>query len=52
MLMTLALALKLGTKGLTAVSLHPGVIQTNLSSHVDWTTEFADLCRWDLCAQR
>ncbi|MBE3048822.1 hypothetical protein IMZ48_41260 [Candidatus Bathyarchaeota archaeon] len=36
MLMALSLAEKLGEKGLHAFSLHPGVITTNLGSHVDW----------------
>ncbi|KAL8940818.1 MAG: hypothetical protein Q9216_002607 [Gyalolechia sp. 2 TL-2023] len=42
-LFSVALAKRLGSKGLTAVSLHPGVIGTNLSSHLDWDTEFAAL---------
>lgn len=37
MLMALSLAEKLGAKrGLLAFSLHPGVIWTNLGSHIDW----------------
>lgn len=37
MLMARSLANKLGIKhGLLAFSLHPGVISTNLSSHLDW----------------
>ncbi|KAJ5392182.1 hypothetical protein N7509_007672 [Penicillium cosmopolitanum] len=37
MLMALSLANKLGIKhGLLAFSLHPGVILTNLGSHLDW----------------
>ncbi|KAL8718485.1 MAG: hypothetical protein Q9225_004386 [Loekoesia sp. 1 TL-2023] len=42
-LQSVALATKLGNKGLTAVSLHPGVIGTNLGNHLDWSTEFAGL---------
>ena len=42
-LLAVALATKLSSKGLTAVSLHPGVIGTNLSNHLDWNTEFAGL---------
>ncbi|KAL8991818.1 MAG: hypothetical protein Q9188_007690, partial [Gyalolechia gomerana] len=42
-LLSVALASKLGSKGLKAVSLHPGVIGTNLSNHLDWNTEFAAL---------
>ncbi|KAI4157483.1 MAG: hypothetical protein L6R39_000668 [Caloplaca ligustica] len=38
-LLSVALAMKLGKKGLTAVSLHPGVIGTNLGNHIDWNTE-------------
>lgn len=34
MLFTLSLAHKLGKQGLTAVSLHPGVIGTNLGDHL------------------
>ncbi|KAK0665461.1 hypothetical protein QBC41DRAFT_358825 [Cercophora samala] len=37
MLMALSFAEKLGRKGLVAVSLHPGVIGTNLGDFVDWT---------------
>lgn len=37
MLMALSFAEKLGKKGLVAVSLHPGVIGTNLGDAVDWT---------------
>jgi len=37
MLMAVSLAKKLGSKGLKAFSLHPGVIFTNLGAHVDWT---------------
>lgn len=37
MLMARSLANKLGIKcGLLAFSLHPGVIFTNLSNHLDW----------------
>ena len=38
-----SLAHKLGPKGLTAVALHPGVIGTNLGSHLDWDVEFGEL---------
>jgi len=34
-----SLASKLAAKGLLAFSLHPGVISTNLSSHIDWTDD-------------
>ena len=34
MLLAVSLAEKLGSKGLVAVSLHPGAIKTNLSSHL------------------
>jgi NAD(P)-dependent dehydrogenase (short-subunit alcohol dehydrogenase family) len=43
MLFTVSLAQKLGKRGLTAISLHPGVIGTNLSKHIDWAKEFGDL---------
>lgn len=44
MLMTLSLAKSLGPKGLTAVSLHPGVVGgTNLGTHIKWETEYMDL---------
>ncbi|CAJ2504830.1 Uu.00g122240.m01.CDS01 [Anthostomella pinea] len=36
MLFTLALAEKLGGRGLLTYSLHPGVIGTNLGAHIDW----------------
>ena len=42
-LMGVALAKRLGEKGLTAVSLHPGAIKTNLSAHLDWQVEFGGL---------
>ena len=38
--MAMSLAEKLGPKGLIAVSLHPGVIRTNLSKHLDWSVEY------------
>jgi NAD(P)-dependent dehydrogenase (short-subunit alcohol dehydrogenase family) len=47
MLMALSLAKKLGVKyGLQAFSLHPGAILTNLSSHLDWSTDMDGLCKW------
>ncbi|KAL8785851.1 MAG: hypothetical protein Q9195_008475 [Heterodermia aff. obscurata] len=42
-LFTVALAERLAKKGLTAVSLHPGVIGTNLGAHLDWNTEYEGL---------
>ncbi|KAJ8119724.1 hypothetical protein ONZ43_g3389 [Nemania bipapillata] len=36
MLFSLSLADKLGNRGLQTYSLHPGVIGTNLSGHIDW----------------
>jgi NAD(P)-dependent dehydrogenase (short-subunit alcohol dehydrogenase family) len=39
MLMALSLAEKLGKRGLRAFSLHPGVINTNLGNHLDWSVE-------------
>lgn len=42
-LMTVALADKLGKKGLTAISLHPGVIGTNLGNHIDWSKDYAEM---------
>ena len=42
-LFTTSLATKLGSKGLVAVSLHPGVIGTNLGKHIDWNNEYSDL---------
>ena len=35
MLMALSLAKKLGSKGLLAFSVHPGVVQTNIGSNMD-----------------
>ena len=43
MLTAMSLAENLGDKGLVAVSLHPGVIMTNLGTHLDWSTEWAGL---------
>ncbi|EEP81612.1 conserved hypothetical protein [Uncinocarpus reesii 1704] len=44
MLFTISLARRLGIKyKLQAFSLHPGVIWTNLGSHLDWDTEFDGL---------
>jgi len=43
MLMAISLAGKVGNKGLLAFSLHPGVIGTNLSKHLDWSVELAGL---------
>lgn len=43
MLMAVSLAQKLGSKGLLAFSLHPGVINTSLGNHVDWNTDGAKL---------
>jgi len=43
MLTAISLAEKLGKKGLLAFSLHPGVIQTNLSQHLDWSSEYSGL---------
>ncbi|KAJ3528696.1 hypothetical protein NM208_g10090 [Fusarium decemcellulare] len=41
MLFSIALAEKLGSKGLVSASLHPGVIYTNLGAHLDWTGDDA-----------
>ncbi len=38
-----SLAKKLGNKGLTTVSLHPGVVGTNLGNHLDWNVEFSGM---------
>ena len=46
MLTALALAEKLSSRGLVAVSLHPGAIKTNLSLHLDWSKEFAELSKY------
>ncbi|OCK75776.1 NAD(P)-binding protein [Lepidopterella palustris CBS 459.81] len=43
-LMAVSLAEKLGPqRGLLAYSLHPGVIGTNLSNHLDWNVDFGGL---------
>ncbi|KAL7948640.1 hypothetical protein V8C42DRAFT_315059 [Trichoderma barbatum] len=39
MLMAISLAEKLGSRGLTAFSLHPGVIMTHLVDHIDLSVE-------------
>lgn len=41
--MATSLAEKLGKKGLTAVSLHPGVINTHLGDHLDWDADLTEL---------
>jgi NAD(P)-dependent dehydrogenase (short-subunit alcohol dehydrogenase family) len=43
MLFAVELAEKYGGKGLTAVSMHPGAIWTNLGRHIDTADEFSDL---------
>ncbi|TDZ60716.1 Short-chain dehydrogenase TIC 32 [Colletotrichum trifolii] len=43
MLFSLSLAEKLGKRGLISCSLHPGVIGTNLSNHIEWGSDFAGL---------
>lgn len=44
MLMAISLAEKLGPKhGLTAFSLHPGVISTSLGAHLDFSIEMTEL---------
>jgi NAD(P)-dependent dehydrogenase (short-subunit alcohol dehydrogenase family) len=43
MLFAVSLAEKLGKTGLLAFSLHPGVIATNLSGHLDWEGDFGSL---------
>lgn len=46
MLMALSLAEKLGkARGLVSCSLHPGVIGTNLGSHIDWDVEGLSLSK-------
>ena len=51
-LMAVAVAKRLGEKDLTAVSLHPGAIKTNLSTHLDWKVEFGDLRGPFLCISK
>ncbi|KAI0885485.1 NAD(P)-binding protein [Annulohypoxylon maeteangense] len=46
MLMAISIAEKLGPRVL-AYSLHPGVISTNLGSHIDWATDYANLRKAD-----
>lgn len=41
------LADKYGDRGLVAISLHPGVILTNLSNHLDVQKDFAELFAFD-----
>ncbi|TFB01441.1 Short-chain dehydrogenase [Trichoderma ghanense] len=47
MLMAISLAEKLGSRGLTAFSLHPGAIVTHLGEHIDFSVEFATLAAAD-----
>ena len=49
MLFATSLAKKLKGKGLTAVSLHPGVIATNLGAHLDWSVEYSGLRKSMFC---
>jgi NAD(P)-dependent dehydrogenase (short-subunit alcohol dehydrogenase family) len=49
MLMALSLAEKLGRRGLSAYSLHPGVIGTNLAAKLDWEADFGDLSKLPFC---
>ncbi|PWY84276.1 short-chain dehydrogenase [Aspergillus eucalypticola CBS 122712] len=45
MLFSMSLAQKLGSKGLTSVSLHPGTIETNLARG-DWDEMYKSLAKW------
>ncbi|GLB06432.1 hypothetical protein AtubIFM57258_001740 [Aspergillus tubingensis] len=45
MLFSVSLAQKLGSKGLTSVSLHPGTINTNLARG-DWNEMYESLAKW------
>ncbi|KAL6856694.1 NAD(P)-binding protein [Trichoderma novae-zelandiae] len=47
MLMAVSLAEKLGSRGLTAFSLHPGTIMTHLGEHLDFSVEFSALAAAD-----
>lgn len=49
MLMALSLAEKLGSKGLRAYSLHPGVIGTHLGDHLEWTGVDGESLRTVIC---
>lgn len=46
MLTAISLSDKLGDKGLVALSLHPGVIMTNLGTHLDWNTDWPALSKF------
>lgn len=48
MLFSLSLAEKLGKRGLLSYGLHPGVISTNLSGHIEWGDDFAGLRKCNL----
>lgn len=45
MLMAISLAEKLGSRGLTAFSLHPGTVKTQLSAHIDFSVEWPEMGR-------
>ncbi|KAL7934364.1 hypothetical protein V8C35DRAFT_302373 [Trichoderma chlorosporum] len=47
MLMAISLAEKLGSRGLTAFSLHPGVISTQLGDHLDFSVALPELAAAD-----
>ncbi|ETS81857.1 hypothetical protein PFICI_06859 [Pestalotiopsis fici W106-1] len=46
-LFSLSLAEKLGKRGLQSYSLHPGVINTNLGTHIDWNEDIHGLLALD-----
>lgn len=47
MLMAISLAEKLGSRGLTAFSLHPGTVKTQLSAHIDFSVEWPEMVAAD-----
>ncbi|EIW75747.1 NAD(P)-binding protein [Coniophora puteana RWD-64-598 SS2] len=47
MLMAVELAQRLGKRGLTAVSLHPGAIGTNIGNHIQWDENLDGLITLD-----
>ncbi|KAH0523979.1 hypothetical protein TsFJ059_008907 [Trichoderma semiorbis] len=47
MLMAISLAEKLGSRRLTAFSLHPGTIKTQLSAHIDFSVEWPEMVAAD-----
>lgn len=49
MLMAISLAEKLGPRGLTAFSLHPGTVITQLGAHIDFSVDGPAMGEYLIC---